>query len=479
MVKLFLAVIIIIISLPISAQDKSIDNLRKHVTILSSDSLLGRGAGDSGIIMARDYILNEFKNIGLSPYKGKYEYPFSFKIGPARVQSKNLISVIESSDSVYKNEYIVLGAHYDHLGWDIVKNKKVIYNGADDNASGVSAMLEIARKLILNKQSLKRGIIIIAFDAEETGLNGSQSIFSDSVFNNINIKCMFSLDMIGTYEKNKGIVLTGFKNIKDYDLILNETNKEPVIRITQINTTLENGTDTKPFGDNGIPAIHVFTGTNSPYHKPEDDSNLIDYNGMDSIVTFMYSLTNNLANRPELILDPSYTKKSNKAVRVVAGIRLGVGQSHYMYIHSFFNGKPVAAFNIGLYSQIKLGKHFAIQPEVLYSNSGSNTSIGSVRTQAITIPTHILFGTNNKNKGNTYLMFGGYYRYVTAVTANGKNLSNFGDFEKVQLGLSYGIGLDVMKIQVSLLAQDALTNGLKKNGNIREKSIYLNFGYKF
>ena len=121
-----------------------------------------------------------------------------------------------------KKEYIVIGGHYDHVGWKMVDTTKVIFNGADDNASGTSAVLSIAQKLMAVKGQLKRSIIIIAFDGEEAGLLGSKDIVENKVIDIANVKAMFSLDMVGMYEKNKGLDVSGFHMLTNGNTLLKQ-----------------------------------------------------------------------------------------------------------------------------------------------------------------------------------------------------------------------------------------------------------------
>jgi aminopeptidase YwaD len=107
--------------------------LKKHVSILAADSMLGRGFGTNE--MARKYIIQEFEKAGIKPLESSYADTFTIKVqGTIRLTGYNVIGVIPGNDPVLKNEYIVLGAHYDHLGYRIEDNERIIYNGADDNA---------------------------------------------------------------------------------------------------------------------------------------------------------------------------------------------------------------------------------------------------------------------------------------------------------------------------------------------------------
>ena len=145
-----------------NAQSPQQERLTKHVYFLASDSLQGRGAGTIDADKAARYIVQQFEEIGVEPYfKEGFYQPFE-KYGTNTY--KNIVGVIPGNDPVLKDDYIIIGAHYDHLG---IRDNK-IYNGADDNASGTATIIEMARILKSQQNSLKRSVIVVAFDAEET-----------------------------------------------------------------------------------------------------------------------------------------------------------------------------------------------------------------------------------------------------------------------------------------------------------------------
>ena len=163
----------------------SADSLSKHVYFLASDTLEGRSPGTKGCLMAANYIAEEFIKLGINPLGDDFFHHFMFRTGANSIEAKNILGVIEGNDPLLKYEYIVLGAHYDHIGYYFEhhsEKQKVVFNGADDNASGVATIIEIARQLKQNKL-LKRSIIIAAWDAEESGLKGSTQFVADSLIN--------------------------------------------------------------------------------------------------------------------------------------------------------------------------------------------------------------------------------------------------------------------------------------------------------
>ena len=173
--------------------------LTEHVYYLAADSLQGRKAGTEYSRKAASYIQRQYEEIGLKPFFGDWFHYFAPGGEDSSIGAKyvDVVGVIEGSDPKLKNEYIVLGAHFDHLG---VRKGKV-YNGADDNASGSAALIEVARELYARRDCLKRSVIIAAFDAEELGLWGSKAL-ADTLVKAVGqdrIKLMMSLDMVGWY----------------------------------------------------------------------------------------------------------------------------------------------------------------------------------------------------------------------------------------------------------------------------------------
>ncbi|WP_248724825.1 M20/M25/M40 family metallo-hydrolase [Seonamhaeicola sp. ML3] len=169
--------------------------LLKHVETLSSDLFEGRFTGSEGGIRAKKYIINQFYSLGVKPLKKDYEQPFVFKKGEKTYKGTNVIGYIKGTLRPHK--FVVISAHYDHIG--IQKGK--IYNGADDNASGVAALFGFAE--YFQKSPPKHSVILVAFDAEELGMEGSKyfmenlSISKDAIVANLN------MDMISRSDTNE------------------------------------------------------------------------------------------------------------------------------------------------------------------------------------------------------------------------------------------------------------------------------------
>lgn len=269
--------------------------LENHLYYLASDSLHGREAGSEDGVKARAYILEQWNDMGLEPFLSEgFEMPFT-KNG---LNMANLVGIIPGNDPQLKDEYILLGAHFDHIGY---KNGEIC-NGADDNASGSTALIEIARMLKENQSQLKRSVIIAAFDGEEKGLWGSQALADRMATDGTigNIKCMMSIDMVGWYAKNGKLEVLGAGTIKDGKKLLQDNAGGLKLSIENFETAILTATDTRSFAKKyNVPTLHVFTGLKSPYHKPADDADLIDYEGLDSITCFITRISTCMATDPD------------------------------------------------------------------------------------------------------------------------------------------------------------------------------------
>lgn len=468
------------------AQDSLlVNNLQKHVELLASDSLEGRGLGTKGAEQAKNYIVNEYIKAGLVPFNGDFIHPFSFKCDLAQVAANNIIGMIEGSDPVLKNEYIVLGAHYDHLGWYDKKGEKIIYNGADDNASGVSGIIELARLIKDQDIQLRRTVLFIAFDAEESGLIGSSKFVEDSIIDISKVKCMFSIDMIGMYSKNGGLELNGFKSLVNAEDIVNRSLKLNDIEIRRFTEKIERRTDTAPFAFKRVPATHIFTGTKSPYHKPEDDADLLDYIGMAKIIEFMAVLTQQIDK--EDILLPSYKlivffQKHEKGPSKLAwGLRFNTGFNNHTYSNTFFKSKSVLAVQTGIFAKFRLNEYFEIQPEILYSMGGGQSNNGIVNTHALSIPVYLLIGSSDLMQGRVYAICGGKYNYNISGSIGSEAIQFSNDYNRHAWDLSFGFGFEIVNVQMGLVINNGLSNvGINNNfGKTYENGLSFSMGYRF
>jgi peptidase M28-like protein/PDZ domain-containing protein len=197
------------------------------------------------------------------------------------VPIKNVVAVLEGEGPL-ANETIVVGAHYDHLGrgesGSAAPGSKEIHNGADDNASGTVAMLEVARQLASREKKLPRRVVFIAFTGEERGLLGSAKYVHDPLFPIENTVAMLNMDMVGRM-KDDELVVYGTGTATEFNGLVDTLNAEHGFKIKR-----EAGgfgpSDHSSFYAMKIPVLHFFTGLHNDYHRPSDDSNKVNLSGM-------------------------------------------------------------------------------------------------------------------------------------------------------------------------------------------------------
>ncbi len=482
---IFLIVLVATFCHQLAAQNISSEKLEEHVTYLASDELLGRGFGSDEGKIAREYIAKQFKEAGIKPLLDDYYHRFIQRSGILNIKATNVIGLVEGNDPILKNEYIVLGAHYDHLGWKISEGDTVVYNGADDNASGVASVIEIGRALVADQENLKRSIILIAFDGEESGLYGSTRFVKDSIILPEQIKAMFSLDMVGMYEAHGGLDLKGLGSIKNGEEIAERICENVPITIKKSSSGVPNRTDTAPFGDAGIPAIHAFTGTESPYHKPEDDSDLLDYEGMAEICDFLHDFTIELSTAEEIVAltERKEVKETKKSKEVMIGFRMNTGSSLHNYSDEYFKGKAVFSTGAGLVMQLRVNEYLSIQPEALYEWHGSQHELGKLRMHSVTTPLNLLF-TSPDPSGygvRAYFLAGGYYSYHFAGNIEGNDIDFDREYNHQGFGLAFGSGMEVMKVRIGFLYKTGLGSLLQDEtaGKIKTEGYFFSFAIMF
>lgn len=294
-----LLLLFIVLGLQVFSQEKiTTDEIKKHIEFLVSDENAGRIPGGKENKRVVKFLKKEFKKIGLISFGRSYKQKFkatlrvdeNVKKQPV-VKTCNVIGYLEGNDPDLKNEYIVLGAHYDHLGLGGPTSKSekrgVVYHGADDNASGVAALLEIAEKLAANKTALKRSVIFMAFGAEEQGLLGSKHFVENPLVPLTQIKLMINMDMVGRLNAKKHIYVNGagtFPGGKDFMKTLGkDLGLNPIVFKGSVG-----GSDHVSFYKKNVSVMGMHTGGHQQYHTPEDTIDLINFEGEKMICEYIY-----------------------------------------------------------------------------------------------------------------------------------------------------------------------------------------------
>jgi hypothetical protein len=464
------------------AQTTLKERLEQHVYTLASDLLRGRKAGTEYARMAADYIAKQFEAIGIEPYFGD-TYLQHFK---KYNKFQNVVGIIRGSDPVLKNEYIVVGAHYDHLGG----TSSGVYNGADDNASGVAAMIEVGRALKRNQSNLHRSVMFIAFDAEEDGLVGSGNFVFRSQAEIENIKLMIALDMIGCYKANGKLELLGSGTIKNG----NEMLINPQIVPSGLNIVTKNfeksplfASDTQPFALKRIPTLWAFTGFKSPYHTTKDEAHLIDYDGMTLITEYMINFVETVSRDADFESSGSVAKKHQPRQRIDFGISTNIGSN--IFNSSDKNDeseesdtKVSVSFGAGLVSQVNFGC-FAIRPELHYDHIRTGHPSGTFATDNLTVPLSLVLQTPEYFFYVADFFFGGYYAYRFGGRQGKEKLDFENTFNRSEGGLTFGLSMTFRPLAFGVTGRFALTDFTKTpiadNTHLRNKTIYFTMRYMF
>ncbi|SFT13739.1 M20/M25/M40 family metallo-hydrolase [Sphingobacterium wenxiniae] len=274
------------------------DNLKKHIYYLADDKMKGRATGSKEVKKAAKYIEKHFKKYGLAP-KGEKGYRQSFTAKVRRVvvpdslrPADNIIGYLDNGAP----QTIVVGAHYDHLGHGTFGGSRdtlhigEIHNGADDNASGVAGLLELARHYATNEEKEPFNFLFIAFGAEELGLLGSKYWTENPTIPLENIHWMLNMDMIGRYNPDNGLAVIGYGTSSKFPAIFKDITSDIKFNLSKDGN---GGSDQTSFYKKDIPVLFFHTGGHDDYHKTGDDPEKIDYKAMQSILQLEIDVLNN------------------------------------------------------------------------------------------------------------------------------------------------------------------------------------------
>ncbi|MDD4639229.1 MAG: TonB family protein [Bacteroidales bacterium] len=377
----------------------TVDNLRGHMSALTADSLLGREAGSRGEKMAAGYIAGIFEKYGiLDLYPGSGQ-DFSFVIeGKDTLYSTNIVGIIEGYDPQLKNQYIVIGAHYDHIGYNEVETEsgkqKQIYSGADNNASGVAALLEVAREINARSFQFPRSVIIAAFGAGEKLSTGSWYFLERAFTVKDSIYFMINLDMVGRSGANNSPTL--YTTLPDAALtsLLRDASALPAMISPSVHSTGGMLSDHQTFTSAGIPAVLITTGNHRDSGTLRDTPGRIDYGRLEDIVMYTVELARMASGREYLLertaLSDDQQDKSGKK----EGEGRGKNDSSNVYSRfevdkppSFLNSDEQAFLDRWVYDYVKYPKEAVragiqgrVVVEFIVEKDGSVSSVKVVKS---------------------------------------------------------------------------------------------------
>ncbi|WP_028872961.1 M28 family metallopeptidase [Psychroserpens burtonensis] len=275
--------------------------LKETVRFLASDRLLGRNTGSEGIDEAAAYLENQFNALGVKPYFETYRDDFKVD----SLEAFNVVGVIEGNDPKLKDEYIIIGAHYDHIGIieKIVDNDSIA-NGANDNAAGTSSVIAMAKYFAVKKNN-KRSLMFVLFSAEEKGLLGSKHLAKKLKAENINLYTMVNMEMIGVPFKDRDYIafLTGY-GMSNMAEKMNEYLGSKVVGFSEIakKYNLFRQSDNYAFYEAfKIPCQTISSCDLSNYeyyHHVDDEADKLDYNHMASLINSVIPAIEKMSNTP-------------------------------------------------------------------------------------------------------------------------------------------------------------------------------------
>jgi len=283
-------------------------SLLNDVRYLSSDSLGGRLIGTPGADSAAAYLARRFKRSGLRPapqgwfqsFTVSLSDPAAVRAGIAGREGENVVGVLPGHDSRLRNEIVIVGAHYDHLGTGKFgaldpDSAGIVHNGADDNASGSSALIHIARKLHQNPPA--RTVVFIAFSGEEAGLLGSDYYVKNPIFPLARTYAMVNMDMVGRL-RNDRLLVYGVSTAKEFPGLLDSLNNEARFDLKATGDGWGRS-DQSSFYAVGLPVLHIFTDLHEDYHRTTDDWEKINADGLAKVADFTAAIVRTLADRRE------------------------------------------------------------------------------------------------------------------------------------------------------------------------------------
>jgi hypothetical protein len=266
--------------------------VRRDIEYFASDKLEGRGTGTAGQDSAAAFAARRYAALGLRSYTTGFLQRYTARSamlahngGPAELATQNVVAWLPGSDATLRDEVIVIGAHLDHLGRSTAgaldpEARDAIRNGADDNASGSAAVLELAR--IMSARPLRRSVVFVNFSGEELGLLGSQYFVDNSPVPTDRIVAMLNFDMIGRM-RGDSLIVYGVATAREMPAVLDSANARVGLSIRAMGDGF-GPSDHSSFYARNIPVLHFFSNLHADYHRASDDADKINAAGAARII---------------------------------------------------------------------------------------------------------------------------------------------------------------------------------------------------
>lgn len=278
-------------------------SLERHVDFLCSDSLEGRKAGGEGEAKAARYIFDELQKAGVVMLTDASGQDFSISTEGGNISSRNIVGIVEGSDEILRNEYIVVGAHYDGFGTNevTVNGQKVtqIYKGADCNASGTAMLMELARLVADNSFLFPRSVIFAFFGAGEAALAGSW-YFANRAFSEMDsVRAMVNLDMLGKADEGTFQLFSQVRPDR-LERLMDLTALDPVVTLPKLASGSIASSDHLPFYELSIPVFFFTKGISRDYHSYRDTPEKLDCQMMEYELNYIFHFLRQLSLEDEI-----------------------------------------------------------------------------------------------------------------------------------------------------------------------------------
>jgi hypothetical protein len=281
--------------------------------------------------MAGDYLADEMASLGLggAGVDGGYFQPFSNRY-------RNVLGMLKGHDSEFRDQYILVTAHYDHVGYGTKRSSRggigQVHNGADDNASGTSGLLELAEAFCALPEPPRRSVVFVGWDAEEKGLLGSLHWRSHPTLPLDKVVFAVTMDMIGSL-RDDCLTIHGTRSAYGTRRLLSSANQQQDLKLV-FDWTLKASSDHHPLFERGIPVLLFHTGLTDHYHTPRDDAHRINADGMRRVTRMMFEFLYDMANadrtprfRPQANRETETTRRRQDQHSTKLPSRLGVSWS--------------------------------------------------------------------------------------------------------------------------------------------------------
>lgn len=300
--------------------------IRGDIAFLASDALEGRATGSPGNDSAAAFAVRRYARLGLQPFAPGFLQPFEARsvllaraAGSGAARTQNVVAFLPGSDPALRGQAIVLGAHIDHLGRSPIgaldpDARNAIRNGADDNASGTAALLELAR--LFARAPARRSLLFVNFSGEELGVLGSRFFVEHSPLPLDSIVAMLNFDMVGRM-RGDSLIVYGTATAREFPAVLDSANARVGLSVRGVGDGF-GPSDHSSFFARNIPVLHFFTNLHDDYHRATDDVERINAGGVARVVA--------LAERVVRLLDARDSRLTfvrGAAPPVLAGSRTG------------------------------------------------------------------------------------------------------------------------------------------------------------